>query len=455
MNAGVTTSPAAAALPAWRDPAAWAKTADILAVLIALSLPWSTSLVGIFGVAWVITVVPTLDSRMFVVSLKRPISVLPIALFGLALLGTLWSDAPWGARLYAVGPSAKLLVLPVMFYHYERSARGIWVFAAFLVSCALLMAMSWIVALDPALALKSGASYGVPVKNYIDQSQEFALCAVALAYPVITLLRTKRILLAVLLMALSLSFIANMMFVVVSRTAMVTMPIMLAVFALLHLKWRSVVAIMGLLAVLAGLAWATSPQLRRISGTFLSDYQLYKEQNIPTSIGQRLEYWKKSLGFFAEAPVFGHGTGSTRALFEQAAVGQTGAHAEIIGNPHNQTLNVAVQWGVIGIVVLYAMWLMHLLLFRGDGLVAWIGLLVVVQNIFTSLFNSHIFDFHEGWMYVLGVGVAGGMMLKTSSREAASGPGNPLNPGGWHAGGRSSVFSRRFNPEMLCDRSAK
>ncbi|HMH98302.1 MAG TPA: O-antigen ligase family protein, partial [Bradyrhizobium sp.] len=172
-------------------------------------------------------------------------------------------------------------------------------------------------------------------------------------------------------------------------------------------------------------------------------------------IGQRLEYWKKSLGFFTEAPVFGHGTGSTRALFEQAAVGQTGAHAEIIGNPHNQTLNVAVQWGAIGIVVLYAMWLMHLLLFRGDGLAAWVGLLVVVQNIFTSLFNSHIFDFHEGWMYVLGVGVAGGMMLKTSSREAASGPGNPLNPGGWHAGGRSSAFSRRLNPEMRCDRSAK
>ena len=455
MSADATTSPSAAALPAWRDPAAWAKTADILAILIALSLPWSTSLVGIFVVAWVITVVPTLDPRVFAVSLKRPISVLPIALFGLALLGTLWSDAPWGARLYAIGPSAKLLVLPVMFYHYERSARGIWVFAAFLVSCALLMAMSWIVAFDPALALKSGASYGVPVKNYIDQSQEFALCAVALAYPVITLLRAKKILLAVLLVALSLSFTVNMMFVIVSRTAMVTMPIMLAVFALLHLKWRSVVAIMGLLAVLAGLAWATSPQLRRIGGTFLSDYQLYKEQNIPTSIGQRLEYWKKSLGFFTEAPVFGHGTGSTRALFEQAAVGQTGAHAEIIGNPHNQTLNVAVQWGVIGIVVLYAMWLMHLLLFRGDGLVAWIGLLVVVQNIFTSLFNSHIFDFHEGWMYVLGVGVAGGMMLKTSSREAASGPGDPSNPGGWHAGGRSSAFSRRLNREMLCDRSAK
>jgi len=41
----------------------------------------------------------------------------------------------------------------------------------------------------------------------------------------------------------------------------------------------------------------------------------------------------------------------------------------------------------------------------------------VVQNIFTSLFNSHIFDFHEGWMYVLGVGVAGGMVLRARAAK--------------------------------------
>jgi O-antigen ligase len=70
------------------------------------------------------------------------------------------------------------------------------------------------------------------------------------------------------------------------------------------------------------------------------------------------------------------------------------------------------------------MWLVHLLLFRGDGLVAWIGLMVVVQNFFTSLFNSHIFDFNEGWIYVLGVGVAGGMMFKAGPRQASSGLGN-------------------------------
>ena len=74
---------------------------------------------------------------------------MPIALFVLAVVGTLWSDAAWGVRLHAVSPTAKLLMLPVLFYHFERSERGIWVFIAFLVSCALLMVMSWIVAFDP------------------------------------------------------------------------------------------------------------------------------------------------------------------------------------------------------------------------------------------------------------------------------------------------------------------
>ena len=222
-----------------------------------------------------------------------------------------------------------------------------------------------------------------------------------------------------MLIAVSLSFVANMALVIVSRTALVTMPIMLAVFAALHLKWRSNVVILCMTILLAGLAWVASPQLRWTAATFVRDYQIYKELNQPTSIGTRLEFWQKSLRFFAEAPIVGHGTGSTRGLFEQAATGpKVLVGGQVIGNPHNQTLNVAVQWGIVGVIVLYAMWWFHLLLFRGEGQVAWIGLLVVVQNIFTSLFNSHLFDFHEGWMYVLGVGIAGGMTLRARSEKA-------------------------------------
>jgi O-antigen ligase len=414
-------------LSAWHDPAARILIVDLLAVLIAIVLPWSTSGVGIGVTLWVIAALPTIEPGPLLRSLKRPVSAWPIALFALALAGTLWSDAPWGERLYAVGPTAKMLLLPLLLYHGERSARGIWVFKGFLVSCLILAAASSIVAFYPNLSLKlyfghsdyDTPTSGILVKNYIDQSQEFALCAVALAFPALMLLRAKRFWPAALLAAIALAFVANMAFVVVSRTALVTMPIMLAVFALLHLRRRTAAAVLCAAVLLAAAAWGVSPHLRFTVSKFFTDYQHTAVQNNETGIGSRLLYWQKSLRFFAEAPVFGHGTGSTRGLFAKAAVGEVGARAQVVSNPHNQTLNVAVQWGVAGIVVLYGLWLAHLLLFRGEGLAAWVGLMVVVQNVFTSLFNSHLFDFHEGWMYVLGVGVAGAMVLR---ERRADGP---------------------------------
>src|ERR1700676_3370704 len=137
MNA-LAREPAGAPLwRLWRDPAAWITTSDICIILTALALPWSTSLVAIFAVATLVTMVPFFDPKAFLQALKRPACTVPFALFALAAVGTLWSDAPWGARLYAVGPTAKLLMLPVLLYHFELSARGVPVFIAFLVSCGL------------------------------------------------------------------------------------------------------------------------------------------------------------------------------------------------------------------------------------------------------------------------------------------------------------------------------
>ena len=119
----------------------------------------------------------------------------------------------------------------------------------------------------------------------------------ALTYPVISRLRTNRVWPALVLGTISLGFISTMAFVIVSRTAMVTIPVMLAMFALLHLKWRTSLMVFGVLVIMAGLAWVTSPQLQRTTATFSTEYQTYKSENRRTSIGLRLEFWKKSLGF--------------------------------------------------------------------------------------------------------------------------------------------------------------
>ena len=403
---------------AWSDPLARMRNADWLAGLVAVLLPWTTTGVGIAVLLWLIAFVPTVEPRALLYSLKRPVSALPIALFALVLLGISWSDASWHDRTHQLSQAGKFLVLPLLIYHFARSSRGLNVLVAFLISCLLLALVSGVVALDPNLSAKlyfSRGPYvptsGIFVKNYIDQGQEFSLCAVALAYPVVTSLRDGRKGKALLLAAAAFALLANMIFVVTSRTALVTMPIMLVIFLLVHLRRRIAVTALCGLALLAIGAWYGSPHLRTTVGKFFIDYRETMVQNNESGMGSRLIYWGKSLKFFAAAPVIGHGTGSTRDLFQKAAVGQAGAEGAVVSDPHNQTLNVAVQWGMVGVILLYAMWIVHLLLFRGEGLVSWIGLLVVIQNMLTSMLNSHLFDFNEGWIYVLGVGIAGGMTL--------------------------------------------
>jgi len=404
----------------WRDRALWTSIADVFAVLTALSFPWSTSLVAIFVLCWLGAVAWVMDYPAFLGSLKRPACYLPLAFFALAAIGMAWSEASWAERLRGLLPLAKFVVLPFLFYHFERSRRGTLVLAAFVASCALLSAFSWITALEPAFTLKprGGEVCGIFVKNYIDQSQEFALCAVALAFPVVTLFRRGARWLAAGVAVIAVGFLLSLCFVVAARTALFTLPALFTALAWLCLGWRKAVLI-TLAAAALSFAMVQSPRLCPTFDTF-GDYERYKDTNAPTSTGLRLEFWRKSIGFFAEAPMIGHGTGSIRHLFEQASLGKTGAAGEVIGNPHNQTLNVAVQWGALGIALLYAMWLVHLWMFRTPNLMAAVGLLVVVQNMATSLFNSHLFDVHEGWMYVLGVGIAGGALLRGRAADNAA-----------------------------------
>ena len=52
---------------------------------------------------------------------------------------------------------------------------------------------------------------------------------------------------------------------------------------------------------------------------------------MPTSIGLRLEFWQKSLRFFAEAPLIGHGTGlDTRAFRARPPSAQVRAGRQIV-----------------------------------------------------------------------------------------------------------------------------
>ena len=117
--------------------------------------------------SWLIVLLPTINPRAFLVSLKRPESFLPVAFFALALLGMLWADDSWPARLLGVHPVFKLLAIPLLLYHFSRSQRSSWVFIAFFASCVLLMACSWVIYFAPGLGSAKILTAGLLGDQYV------------------------------------------------------------------------------------------------------------------------------------------------------------------------------------------------------------------------------------------------------------------------------------------------
>jgi O-antigen ligase len=386
-----------------------AALADYLAAAVVISLPWSTSATSILVTLWVIAVALTLDGA----SLQRmgvmPAAALPIALVVLALAGMLWADVAWPERLSGVAPFLKFLAIPLLFMQVSRTGRGEMMLAAFFASACVLLALSWLLALVPQFPWPA-KFYGVPVKDYIIQSGVFTLCFFALLDRAVVMWG-KAGAKSVLLVGLALIFMGNIVFIALGRTSLVVIAVLFVLFGVRHFERRALAAFVAAGVALAAVAWSTSPYLRFRVMHVIEELDGSHADANETSAGARLGFWKMSVKVVGDAPLLGHGTGSAQAMLAQSAAADPTAPTGAT-NPHNQVLATAIPLGLSGVALLLAMWIAHFRMFLLPGPAAWIGVSVVAQNFVGSLFNSHLFDFTQGWLYVFGVGIAGGIVLR-------------------------------------------
>jgi O-antigen ligase len=398
------------------------RLADWLAVGVALALPWSTSATSIFIVAWLLAVLPTLDMAAIRRELATPAGGLPVLLWCFGLIGMLWADVDWVARYRGLDSFNRLLLLPLLLAQFRRSENGIRVICGFLVSEATVLVVSYILILTPGLTWR-GHVTGVPVHDDIYQGSAFLVCAFgALGYAAYQGRKSRTTALA--FVAIAALFIANFAFAVVSRIALLAALVLILVLGWRLFRWRGIFAACIAAIAIGGALWTATPSLRaRVHASF-DEIQQYRAKNEITSIGLHAAFFQESLEIMASAPLLGHGTGTIAEEFRRVTAGGSGAGAVAADNPHNQTFAVAIQIGIVGALVLWAMWIAHILLFRGEGLAAWIGPVVVVENIVSSMAHSHLFDFTNGWLYVFGVGVLGGMAQRERGEPTAkSAPG--------------------------------
>jgi O-antigen ligase len=395
-----------------------ATVADIFAVAIVVSLPWSTSATAILIGLWFLTLVPVLRWDELRREILTPAGGLPVLLLLLGVAGMLWADVTLLERWKGLDSFLKLAAIPLLLVQFHRSERGTWVFAGYLLSCIALLVVTSIVIAVPPLAATFLHFDNVIVKNAATQSGEFVTCIFGLLFLATEAAERRSWTKFFVFFAVIIGMLASILYVATGRTALVVALALLIVFAARRSGAKGPAIVFSGAMLVGVIGWTSSPYLRERTTQIWSDLKQYEAAQTVTSSGERLVFWTKSLAFISQAPVIGQGTGTIRFLYEKSAVGQAGAASEVSTNPHNQTFAVGIQLGLVGVAVLWAMWISHLMLFRGAGLAAWVGLIVVVQNVVGSLFNSHLFDFTQGWTYVIGFGIAGGTVLKTRTEAS-------------------------------------
>jgi O-antigen ligase len=398
------------------DRAFCAILADWFAVGVAIALPWSTSATGILIAVWLVFVLAALDP----VAIKRELSTaaggLPVLLWCLGAAGMLWADVSWIERFQGLGSFNRLLTIPLLLAQFRHSERGKYIILGFFISSTIVLIVSFGLVFTH---MTTGADklIGIPVHDDIFQNTEFIACSFGVLGIACDGLRRRHWAAALSLFAIAALFLVNMTVVIFSRIALGVAPILIMLLGWRLLRGKGVVGACVATVLIGVLAWISSSDFRlRLNESALEVHQ-YLATGAATSLGQHAEFLQQSLSIIVAAPVIGHGTGSIPEQFRRVTAAESGAWAVATRNPHNQTFAVAIQVGLVGALVLWAMWIAHLNLFLGDSTIAWLGLVVVVENIVFSTVHSHLFDFASGWLYVFGVGVLGGMMLKEHSKS--------------------------------------
>lgn len=411
------------------DVKTFARAADWLAVAVAVSLPWSTSATSILVVLWLFAVLPTLNVAAVKRELASAAGGLPVVLCALATLGLLWSDVNWSERFGGYTPFLRLLLIPVLLAQFRGSEHGMRVIIGFFASVTGVLLLSWLLVIFAGLPWRT-MQFGVPAKDYILQSDEFLMCAMVLFAIAFDAARGGRWRSVAGLVVLGIAFIANILFVVTGRTTLVVAPVLILLLGWRQFRWKGLVGSAVLLCLIAAVTALWSPYLRARLSTSVNELHAYEASGAPSSTAVHIELMKKSVQIVRTAPIIGHGTGSIPQQFRNAAAEQSGIGAIVGVNPHDQILAIGIQLGLVGVAVLLAMWTAHLLLFRGGGLMSWIGVVIVTDNIVSSFFNSHLFDFTQAWLYIFGVGAAGGVALR--NRNAVLSSASYVESMGWH-----------------------
>lgn len=228
---------------------------------------------------------------------------------------------------------------------------------AFVLAVGLVLLISCGMALDlipqRALVHSDPLMHNTVFKEYTQQGVAmlvFGSMALAVA------LATKSTRWKILCSAAALLALINIVWMLESRTAYVTLIPLLGYWVWrIFLKDRGILrsALVACALAVAALAvvWFTPPVRERLVISVVHEAELYASQRTATSTGIRLELWRRTLPMIAAAPVFGHGLDQWAPLYRRSIGGLPDFKAFLMGHPHQEMLLIVAEQGFAGLLV--------------------------------------------------------------------------------------------------------
>ena len=314
------------------------------------------------------------------------------------------SSFPRGSTLFAL--AYPLLVATLLDSNRWRRRAVL----AFCIAVSAVLLISWGQAMgivpqrDLALPESGARMRNTVFKEYNQQGVAFLILA-SFAFSWFMLRASLRIRLALALIVLL--SCANVLFLIDSRTALVSLVLLMAYFA-----WRLTgtrqgpdsrrLVMLGVCAVLVGSILWSLPVTRERVLALQREAQLYEAQSAATPTGARLEMWRQTLPMIASAPVFGHGLNQWRPMYHQAMQGKPNHEAFLFDHPHQEYLWILAEEGTVGLLIfagLIVSLLRHVARLRPPERDAWTSLVII----FLAAGLSHClwFDFAHRHTFIL------------------------------------------------------
>ena len=376
------------------------------AIALGASIPVSTALDNVLLVAmltaWVLS--GRIRETLKAIQNNR-VLLISTALFLLLALGATYGEASRQDALSYLNKYADLLYIPVLMIIFRAGETRTYALRALACSLAIIILLSYVISfgLLPKLPFISGT---------IDSPTVFKLklthnLLVAFgAFLFVWLGRsTANQHLRMIWYGFALLAVWNVMLMVQGATGYLVLGALALLLGWQYLGWRGIAgAMLAVTVVLATILSIPNPFQQRVI-TVQRELQNWNPGEIAeTSTGLRLEFYQNSLAIVARHPLAGVGTGGFPAAYARQVQGTGKVETR---NPHNEFLHLAIQVGVIGVILLAGLLLsqwqlasrMHSTMDRG------LARGLVLTMVIGCMLNSLLLDHTEGLFYAWLTGV--------------------------------------------------